>query len=212
MTSILLPVFPLGLVLFPGTPVPLHLFEPRYRQLLRDVQETDRRFGIICSIPGVAEQDLPPGRMGCVAEVTDVDMLPDGRSNIVVVGRERIALARFVPDAAPYHVAEVVTVEDNTTDAPVALAIAASEVAEHFRQIVVALHVLADNAEPVPLLTDDPAQLAWTIGGMIDLDLPTRQRLLEERSPAARLALMDGILRKALPDLELRAAMHRRSL
>ena len=57
-----LPIFPLGMVLFPGTAVPLHLFEPRYRQMLTDVREGDSRFGILCGVPGVAERALPPGR------------------------------------------------------------------------------------------------------------------------------------------------------
>ena len=61
----------------------------------------------------------------------------------------------------------------------------------------------------VPALPDEPAQLAWSIAAMIDLDLDARQRLLGERLPSARLATIDGVLRNALPDLELRAAMHK---
>ncbi|MEI6740643.1 MAG: LON peptidase substrate-binding domain-containing protein [Gemmatimonadaceae bacterium] len=205
----LLPLFPLGLVLFPGLPVPLHLFEPRYRQLLKDIEAGDRRFGIICAIPGVSEDALPAGRIGCVAEVTDVDLLPDGRSNIVVVGRERFALESLVTDAAPYLMARVAPVSDLPGDAPVALALAAHEVAGNFRRVVGAVHILNDHEGPLPELPDDPAQLPWSIAGMIDLDLDTRQRLLSDRSPAGRLSIVDAVLRKALPDLELRAAMHR---
>ena len=92
MTHQRLPLFPLGLVLFPGTAIPLHLFEPRYRQMLADVQAGDRRFGIVCAMEGVGERELPAGRIGCVAEVTEAHTMPDGRSNIVVVGRERFFL------------------------------------------------------------------------------------------------------------------------
>ena len=106
------PLFPLGMVLYPGTSAPLHLFEPRYRQMLRDVQAGDRRFGIVCAMPGVDERALPPGRVGCVAEVTEAETLEDGRSNIFVTGRERFVLDRFVDDEAPYHVAEVTFIED----------------------------------------------------------------------------------------------------
>jgi Lon protease-like protein len=205
-----LPLFPLGMVLFPGTAVPLHLFEPRYRQLLVDVQEGDRRFGILCGMPDVAERDLPHGRVGCVAEVTEVEMLPDGRSNIVVVGRERFALDAFVDDDAPYHVASVSPVHDASDAPPVALMLAADEVATNFRRVVTAVHTLNNDDRALPDLPDDPAQLPWTIGAMIDLDLDARQRLLSERSPTVRLSSIDGVLRKALPELELRAAMHRR--
>lgn len=210
MTLDRIPLFPLNLVLFPGTAVPLHLFEPRYRQLLKDVREADSRFGIICTIPGVAERALPHGRVGCVAEVTEAELLPDGRSNIVVAGRERFALAKFVSDEAPYHVVRGKPVEDNADESRVALALAADEVASNFKRVVRAVNTLNDDSSPPPVLPENPAQLPWTIGAMIDLDLEARQRLLAERSPAARLASIDAVLRKALPDLEFQAAMHKR--
>lgn len=209
MSTRLLPLFPLGMVLYPGTTVPLHLFEPRYRQLLKDVREDDGRFGIICAIPGVDERALPAGRVGCIAEVRDVEMLDDGRANILVDGRERFMLDRFVADAAPYHVAEVTTFDDDTGDSPVAVAVASDDVVSNFRRVVRAVHTLNDDDDPPPSLPDDPAQIAFAIAGMVDFDLAQRQALLESRSPMARLTLVDGVLRKVLPDLELRAAMHK---
>jgi Lon protease-like protein len=206
-----LPLFPLGLVLFPGTAVPLHLFEPRYRQMLKDVRAGDNRFGILCGISGVGERQLPAGRIGCVAEVSEVEMLPDGRSNIVVIGRERFALEAFIDDDAPYHVIRAQPVEDAASGSAVALTVAADEVASNFKRVVRAVNALNDSDEPPPALPDDPRQLPWTIGAMIDLDLEARQRLLSECSPAARLAAIDAVLRKALPDLEFQAAMHKRA-
>jgi len=205
-----LPLFPLGMVLFPGTAVPLHLFEPRYRQLLKDVQQGDHRFGIICSMPDVGEQELPTGRIGCIVEVTEADTLPDGRSDIVVVGRERFALDAYLDDDAPYLVVSGSRVDDIADAAPVALVVAADDVSSHFKRVVRAVHTLNDDDSEPPTLPDDPAQLPWTIGAMIDLDIDARQRLLSEQSPAERLRMIDGVLRKALPDLELRAAMHKR--
>jgi Lon protease-like protein len=206
-----LPLFPLGLVLFPGAAVPLHLFEPRYRQMLKDVRAGDNRFGILCGISGVGERQLPAGRIGCVAEVSEVEMLPDGRSNIVVIGRERFALDAFIDDDAPYHVVRAQPVEDVAAGSPVALTVAADEVASNFKRVVRAVNILNDSDDPPPVLPDDPRQLPWTIGAMIDLDLEARQRLLSECSPAARLAAIDAVLRKALPDLEFQAAMHKRA-
>lgn len=203
-----LPIFPLGLVLFPGTVVPLHLFEPRYRALIADVQRADKRFGILCAQPGVAERDLPPGRVGCVAEVTECEILSDGRANIVVTGRERFALQQYIEHDALYHVAEVTWVPDGPAESPVALAVVSDDVAANFKRVVKAVHILNDNDAPVPVLPESPAQLAWTIGAMIDIDLDARYRLLAETSPAARLNQIDAVLRKAIPDIELRAAMH----
>ena len=205
-----LPVFPLNVVLLPGTTLPLHLFEPRYRQLLTDIRAGDSQFGLLCTVPGVPEHAIPSGRHGCIAEVTDVEMLPDGRSNILVRGIARVTLDAYVDDAAPYRVAQVTTVDDLPSDNAVALAVLADDVATNFRRIVKAVHTLNDDAAPPPPLPDDPVQLAWNIGAMIDLDFETRYQLLAERHAASRLALIDGVLRRVLPDLELRAAMHRR--
>lgn len=207
MADLRLPIFPLGVVLYPGTTLPLHLFEPRYRQMLADVRAGDSRFGILTSMSGVPERDLPPGRMGCVAELTEVEMMPDGRANILITGRERFALDAFVDDSAPYHVAEVSFVNDAPGGSPVALAVAADDVAQHFKRVVKAVHTLNGTSGSVPALPDDPAQLAWSIASMIDLELDPRYQLLVERNPADRLARVDAVLRKVLPDLELRAAM-----
>ena len=194
-------------MLFPGTLMPLHLFEPRYRQMLADVREGDRRFGIIAAMPGVAERDLPAGRMGCVAEVTEVEVMPDGRANIIVIGRERFALNAFVEHDALYHVATGTIVADEGGASPVALAVAADEVISNFKRVVKAVRTLNDDTDPPPDLPDDAAQVAWSVGAMIDLDLDSRYRLLAERSPAARLTQIDNVLRKAVPDLELQAAI-----
>jgi len=187
--------------------MPLHLFEPRYRQMLADVREGDRRFGIIAAMPGVAERDLPAGRMGCVAEVTEVEVMPDGRANIIVIGRERFALNAFVEHDALYHVATGTIVADEGGASPVALAVAADEVISNFKRVVKAVRTLNDDTDPPPDLPDDAAQVAWSVGAMIDLDLDSRYRLLAERSPAARLTQIDNVLRKAVADLEPLAAI-----
>jgi len=141
MSSLRLPIFPLGLVLFPGLSLPLHLFEARYRQLIADIGTTGR-FGIVCSIPGVSERELPFGHAGCIAEVREVEALPDGRSNIVVTGRERFTLEQFVNDPAPYHIADVLPFSDLPGPAPVALVVAAGEVIARFTRVISALRTL----------------------------------------------------------------------
>lgn len=203
------PVFPLGFILFPGTGAPLHLFEPRYRQLLADIRHGDRRFVLLPSIRGTPPRDLPTGRVGCIAEVTDIEMLPDGRSNIMTRGVGRVALAGFVDDRAPYHVAEFTPVEDVADASAVALALAADDVAADFHKVVRAARRLGRAPETLPALPDDPAQLAWTIAAIVDLADDVRYRLLAETSAAARLATVSAVLRTALPELELRAAMRR---
>ena len=111
-----LPIFPLPAVLFPGTPLPLHIFEPRYKRMLADCLAADRCFGIT---PVPPARDVPePGTVGCVAEVRVNQELPDGRSNIVVLGGSRFVLARLLDESLPYLVAQVQTFDDDPGTQP----------------------------------------------------------------------------------------------
>src|SRR5262245_8239366 len=88
-----LPLFPLPVVLFPGVPLPLHIFEPRYRQLLTDISTSNNLFGLSYLDPATSQLEFPPkGHVGCVAEVTETQTFPDGRSNILTFGVIRYIL------------------------------------------------------------------------------------------------------------------------
>ncbi|MGH7648032.1 MAG: LON peptidase substrate-binding domain-containing protein, partial [Gemmatimonadaceae bacterium] len=102
MDDRLLPLFPLPVVLFPGVARPLHIFEPRYRRLIADCLDGDRRFGLLFCADTANERALPPGQVGCIARIESADALPDGRSNIIIAGEERFALVRFIESDAPY--------------------------------------------------------------------------------------------------------------
>lgn len=95
-----LPLFPLEVVLFPGTPLPLHIFEPRYRTMLADCLAADERFGLLPP----ARDGSPPlsGTVGCIARIRASHELPDGRSNIVVVGERRFLLRQALTADSPY--------------------------------------------------------------------------------------------------------------
>src|SRR5215212_2280913 len=111
-----LPLFPLSVVLFPGTPLPLHIFEPRYRQLLTDCLATDRRFGI--TPPGTSGEAPDAGAIGCTAVVRVNQEMPDGRSNIIVLGGDRFVVAELIEVPTPYLVALVDPFEDDPDTAP----------------------------------------------------------------------------------------------
>src|SRR5438477_12496773 len=82
-----LPLFPLPVVLFPGMPMPLHIFEERYRKMLADIRPGNNLFGLSYFDVESSGKDTPPaGHIGCVAEVSESQALPDGRSNILAVG------------------------------------------------------------------------------------------------------------------------------
>jgi Lon protease-like protein len=109
-----LPLFPLPVVLFPGVPLPLHIFEPRYRQMLLDIRLANNLFGLAYFDPTSAEGETPPvGHIGCVAEVTETQTFPDGRSNILTLGVIRYRIDSYVDSGAPYLVAHVTYFEDD---------------------------------------------------------------------------------------------------
>lgn len=205
-----LPLFPLPLVLFPGAPLPLHIFEPRYRRMLTDCMERDSRFGIIYRPEAIAEADLERGRVGCVAEVDATHALPDGRSDIVVHGVTRFALDRFVSSPAPYHVGEVSDYDD-TFEPAEALAPIASRVRELFARVGKAARMLSDDHDPLPSLPDEPDALSFAIAGVIDLDAERRQTLLVSRLASERLTSLEALLAGAVDSLEARAKIHGRA-
>src|SRR5918998_1635655 len=113
-----LPLFPLPVVLFPGVPMPLHIFEPRYRRLLEDIQLRDNLFGLSYFDAGASETNVPAvGHIGCVAEVTEVQSMPDGRSNILTVGLIRYRVESYLEHGDPYLVGAVAFFEDEEEDA-----------------------------------------------------------------------------------------------
>jgi Lon protease-like protein len=210
VTARTLPFFPLPVVLFPGVTLPLHIFEPRYRRMVADVMEGDRLFALARLPEGVAETELPRGHVGCLAHIEQVQMLADGRSNIAVMGRERVALDHYVTSALPYHVVTFTGYEDDAAAAP-----ADEETADRLRstfgRVADAARRLSEDRRTLPELPDDPALLPFRIAAMIDLDLDTRQEILESRSVAARLGTLQSLLDRALPPLEERAAAHERA-
>ena len=202
-----LPVFPLSVVLFPGTPLPLHIFEPRYRRMLADCLAGDRRFGLT---PMQDNEDPPgPGAVGCIAEVRVNQELPDGRSNIVVVGESRFTLSRLVEESEPYLVAMVQTFEDEPgTDA------SAEEIAS-LRGLAVqyfgCLRELNDQTPDDLALPDDGVRLSFQVAGSIECDLGVKQRLLVERSTARRIRSLTLLLPILTSAAESAIKIHRRA-
>lgn len=206
----LLPLFPLPVVLFPGVPLPLHIFEPRYRTMLADCMGGDRLFGILYRPEGADELAIDPGHVGCEAHVESAQELPDGRSNIIVTGRDRFALSRIVESALPYHMGEVRQYGDEP-DHSAELDDLAGRVRATFERVGRAARSIADDPEPLPALPEDAGLLSFTVASMIDLDGQARQRLLTSRSPGDRLREIDLLLTAAVDALESRAALHQRA-
>lgn len=119
----LLPIFPLSnVVLFPRVKTPLHLFEPRYRQLARDVLQAERRIGMVVVRPEHVDEmpgDPPIYPVGCAGVITESHRLPDGRYNLVLLGEHRVRVVAEEPrvESRLYRVARVVRLQDSYPEA-----------------------------------------------------------------------------------------------
>jgi hypothetical protein len=178
MSDSRLPLFPLGIVLLPGEPVPLHIFEPRYKEMTRVCIDEDRPFGIVyASASALAD-------VGCTARIRTVaTRYDDGRLDIVAMGEERFRIALVHRDR-PYLTTDTVAVED---------AEPADEVGARARQRVVARHMklleLAGEAVR-PGLYDEPFPLSFIVGRNAGLDLGDKQKLLAMDGESARLSFL----------------------
>ena len=185
--SLRLPIFPLpGAILFPRSQLPLHIFEPRYRDMVRDATEDAGRIGMIQ--PTQFDSDTPPlFAVGCIGEIVGIEELDDGRFNIVLLGSNRFRLLRELETSAPYRCAEVDISEfDDGDPDPLPLAQRA-EVEREARRLGEAMGLAVDwNA--VSRLDDE--MLVNSIAQVAPFDPGAKQALLEESSLAGRADLL----------------------
>jgi ATP-dependent Lon protease len=204
-----LPLFPLPVVLFPGVPLPLHIFEPRYRQLLFDIRLTKNLFGLAYLDSTRSEKEVPPaGHVGCVAEVTETQTFPDGRSNILTLGVIRYRIESYVERGDPYLIAEVTYFEDNEEDEEL-LAAPAREVAETFTRIAQAVRTINDERATLPDISNtEPQRLSFLVAAAMEIEADVKQELLELRSTSERLERLRAMLNIAVKGYEERARVH----
>jgi Lon protease-like protein len=207
-----LPIFPLPLVLFPGAPQPLHIFEPRYRQMLADCLAGDHRFGItyVPARTGAADPVPSLGDVGCVAVIRSTHQLPDGRSDILTEGERRFQLLQWCSDDRLYRRARVEEFDDDT-ESPAEVATLAADVRHGFERLAEALGTLAGNelAEPVEL-PDDPTALSFHVAAALELEGSAKQALLVTRSSTARLRQLARLLEPLSAEAEQRALVRAR--
>lgn len=194
-----LPLFPLGTVLFPGLVLPLHVFEQRYRELVRDLlalPEDERRFGVVTIRTGRevgADGVQALYDVGCVAHVRSVEAHPDGRFDVVTTGTARFRLDHLDTQAHPYLVGQV----ELLTDRPGLQAeLLARAVRAAFGDYLAALSTASEQQIEVPELPEDPLVLGYLVAATTALDLDEQQRLLAEPDGAGRLRAELFLLRR----------------
>jgi Lon protease-like protein len=185
-----LPLFPLGTVLYPGLLLPLHIFEERYRQLVRDLlaRPEPQTFGVIAIREG--RETGPDGvrtmyEIGCTATLRQVKELDDGRYDIVTIGTQRFLLSS-VDDSGPYLEGEVELLAETVGDGDGA-ALAAKSVQDAFRTYLGALAERGVTQVSVPDLPDDPVLLSYLVAASMVIELRDKQALLAEPDALHRL-------------------------
>jgi Lon protease-like protein len=199
-----LPIFPLPLVLFPGATQPLHIFEPRYRTLLSDCLDGDRRFGIAYAAPDKGSDPAPaPGDVGCIAHILTTNTLPDGRSDILTTGERRFVLVEWLETDRPYRMARVEEFGDDPVSSAEAEGLA-TDVRRDFRRVTDAL-----EHDP-PELPVDPEALSFRVAAALELEPAGKLALLAIRSTTVRLRRLAALLQPLAADAERRADVRRR--
>lgn len=189
----LLPLFPLDLVLLPGTPLPLHIFEPRYKEMIGECLANDTPFGVIRALDeGMAE-------VGCTAEIVTVTKeYPDGRLDLVAEGRKRFEILELNQDRS-FLQAEVLLVPDEPGPS------ADNHTA---RAIQVHQEILSLAGAVQDLSAADQSALSFYLAGSLPLDLDFKQKLLAMRTESERIQAVALYLESILPNLR-RAARAR---
>jgi Lon protease-like protein len=190
-------------------PLPLHIFEPKYRQMLADVRVTNNLFGLSYFDPAASDREIPPaGHVGCVAEITEAQAMPDGRSNILTVGVIRYQIDSYVERGEDYLVARVTYFEDEEEDYSL-LTDSAREVAETFTRIAQAVRIINDERATLPDISNtEPQRLSFLVAAAMEIEGEVKQELLELRSTSERLRRLRGMLARAVKSYEERARIH----
>jgi ATP-dependent Lon protease len=172
-------LFPLGLVLLPTEQVPLHIFEPRYRELIAECLDAEQPFGLVYA------DDDGLRRIGTLATVVEVtDRFEDGRMNIVVEGGDRFRLVDLT-DGRSFHTGTVETLEDDDDPPPSA---------DVERALTVFRRLVELTGAEVEVPTDVTTQPSFEIGSRFELAPELKLELLEEASERRRLVRLCEIL------------------
>jgi len=187
-----MPLFPLEqVVLFPGMPLPLRIFEERYKVMIAACQVTDQLFGVLLIRSG-AEVGAPalPERVGCTTRMVRVDRMPDGQMAIMTIGERRFRLlgeARVMPEG--YLVGDVEVLEDEPVVLELANGLVSSvsdELVKYERALMSMRGQPEGTAPPEP--PHDPLRLSYRVAASLQIHPRERQHLLELDDVSARLA------------------------
>jgi ATP-dependent Lon protease len=196
-------LFPLNVVLLPGADLPLHIFEPRYREMVRRCLVDKTEFGMLLSLPkGIV-------RVGCTAEIIDVvKRYEDGRLDILAVGR------------APFRIVELLNAESFADDQLLEGQVdylddrersTEPRVRRELIELYEVCHTIVYGDYPRNIQSDVPENLSYVVAGTLPMDLMWKQQVLELRSEADRQERLVTYLREWAPHLQKTEALRQRA-
>jgi hypothetical protein len=194
-----LPLFPLNTVLFPHARLPLHIFEPRYREMIARCIDDDLAFGVLLIKEGV-EVGGPaiPHAVGTLAQITNLTRLPDGRMNLTALGVTRFRLLEQF-DAHAYATGRIVLLPDEHVDETQAQPVAA-DVRRWFTEYVRAIRQVSepDHDATAFNLPDDSTALSYIVAAVLPITALEKQMLLEIQTTHERLQRELNLLRREI--------------
>jgi uncharacterized protein len=192
----LLPLFPLDVVLFPGAPLPLHIFEPRYKEMISECLEKKLLFGV------VRAQETNLADIGCTAEILAVTKkYDDGRLDIVTQGRERFEILELNQERA-FLQGEIAYVTDEP-EKPT------NEEIDHAVELHRQIMMLANSEQDLP--GNEDSLLSYHLAGSLPLDLDFKQNMLSLRSEAQRIRTVITYFEEILPKLRRAVTMRQKA-
>jgi len=188
--SVTIPIFPLpGAILFPRSQLPLHIFEPRYRDMVRDAIDGPARIGMIQPLRLDEDNKAPLYEVGCLGEIVGIEELDDGRFNILLQARFRFRVLEEEEAGRPYRVARVEEIRSVPFPDPAAQARALSAASTLFAQLARDLEL-----PPLPAETLSAERLASEIALRLRYSPQELQSILETDALPARFEAVTGRL------------------
>lgn len=194
-------LFPLNTVLFPGAALNLHVFEPRYKQMISECLEGGEAFGVCLIRDGdeAGDPNVMPYEIGTTAEIGDVTPLENGRYYISTTGRRRFRVERVVA-REPFLTVEVAYLPEEAPEDGATIAALVAEIRAVFRDYLRLLVEFSGLHAEIEL-PENPVDASFLIGDALQVADSMKQRLLELSSTEQRLTVELGFLRRLLPQL-----------
>ena len=191
-----LPLFPLQVVLYPDMTLPLHIFEPRYREMIRQCREQNWVFGVLLDQNDGGARATEPGAIGTTARLTQLDVLHDGRMNIEVLGETRFKVVRTTQQT-PYLSAKVEPFWEEMSD-PTLLKSEFDAITELFKTYLKSHFARSNRSLSAVHLPREPEYLSYAVASFLQISLKEKQELLQMTNTQRRLRREIEILNKEI--------------